>query len=374
MVTMDEKRIKYTSMFMLILCCFFIMGGSLMSVCESYTGEFSYTGNLVWSLFLVMIPVASFLFVRRRLGLDNIRHTKIRFSDVLIIFLFYLTALPVGTFLNLLSQLFTTNVAVSDIGMLITEVPFIPAMILTALVPAIQEELMCRGIIFETFRKADPLAAILISSLFFGMLHGNLNQMIYATYLGFVMALVLEATGSIFGSMVFHFLVNASSTVFIYLQPVLLKFAKFSYATLLSSGMEAEAEAVKQAYGGSFELEDYLRMAASAPQGIVRSMLVPNLIKAVIFGVAAFFVLRWLAKRNGRWGDVKAVFRRSKEKGYEDQAGADPSQEITLGQDEHLPVERMKLRKLCPPTLITAFIIMLMDLILDTLLRSGLLS
>ncbi len=347
MAQMDEKRIKLTSMYMLMFCCFFIMGGSLVGVIESYGVTFSYTLNIICSLLLVMIPVICFLLVNRRLGTGNIRHGAVRFSDILIIFLFYLTAVPAGVFLNLLSQLFVTNVAVSDIGMLVTEVPFIPAMILTALIPAIQEELMCRGIIYESFKKADPLAALFISALFFGMMHGNLNQMIYATYLGFVMALVFEATGSIYGAMVFHFFVNASSTVIIYLQPLVLKLAKFSYAILFSSGMKEEAEFIRQAYGGSFEMGDYLKMASSAPKEMVSAMLLPQFFKAVLFGVGAFFIYRWLAKRNNRWEDVKGIFRRSEKAGF---------------------------RKLCPPTLITAFAVMLMNLILDTLIRSGIFS
>lgn len=363
MSTIDEKRIKLTSLFMLLFCSVFILAGDALMVIKASGVKINYTGNLIYSLLAVMIPVVFFLIFRRQNKLDNIRHRKLRVSDVLIIILLYLFALPVGTFLNLLSQLFTTNVAVEGIGMMITEISFIPAMILTAVIPAIQEELMCRGIVYESYNKANPLAAVLISSLFFGMMHGNLNQMIYATFLGFVMALTVEATGSIYGSMVFHFLVNGSSTVLIYLQPVILKIARFFYATLLASGMELEAEMIRQAYGGSFEIEDYLKMAASAPKSIIGAMLIPNFVLAVCFGILAFFVYRWLARRNGQWDAVKAIFVRKRKQ----ETGQEADDQLQTG----MVAEPVRFRKLLSPLLIATFVIMLVDLIFDTLVRSG---
>ena len=47
-----------------------------------------------------------------------------------------------------------------------------------------------------------------LSALIFGLLHLNFNQMPYAVYLGIVFALMVEATGSIYTSMLMHFLLN----------------------------------------------------------------------------------------------------------------------------------------------------------------------
>ena len=77
-----------------------------------------------------------------------------------------------------------------------------------ALLPAIGEELIYRGIILNGLRRFGAFKAILFSSLIFAFAHGSLMQFFYQLILGLVLGYVLVKTGSVIASMVVHFLNN----------------------------------------------------------------------------------------------------------------------------------------------------------------------
>lgn len=86
---------------------------------------------------------------------------------------------------------------------------------LFALLPAICEELIFRGIIFNGLRKKmSDISAVLLSSLLFMLMHASLEQMIFPFLLGIVLAWVVLRTGSVAASMVIHFMCNAINITF----------------------------------------------------------------------------------------------------------------------------------------------------------------
>lgn len=88
--------------------------------------------------------------------------------------------------------------------------------VVLAIVPAICEELLCRGLVFGAFRKRSFLAAYLISAVSFAIVHGNIEQMLYAFVLGLLLGLVREFSGSVIPCMLMHFLFNSVSAFSIY--------------------------------------------------------------------------------------------------------------------------------------------------------------
>jgi sodium transport system permease protein len=78
-------------------------------------------------------------------------------------------------------------------------------LLLMAVLPAICEELAFRGFILSGLRRLGQTGmAILISSLFFGVMHGILQQSISATILGMLLGYIAVHTRSILPCMVFH--------------------------------------------------------------------------------------------------------------------------------------------------------------------------
>ena len=82
------------------------------------------------------------------------------------------------------------------------------------IVGPIAEELVFRGMIFGKLRRAFSFwPAAIISGIMFGVFHMNIMQGVYASVLGVLLAYVYEKTQTIFGSIFFHIVFNASSYI-----------------------------------------------------------------------------------------------------------------------------------------------------------------
>ena len=78
------------------------------------------------------------------------------------------------------------------------------AILLDALLPAVCEELLCRGAIYSTLRPMGRRTAVLGSALLFGLMHASLAQLPYAVAAGILLALLYEWSGSLLFPMLFH--------------------------------------------------------------------------------------------------------------------------------------------------------------------------
>ena len=95
------------------------------------------------------------------------------------------------------------NIDVSTLPKLLTTILYV------ALLPAICEELIFRGIITNGLKKFGTRAAVILSAVLFALIHQNLQQLVYQLFLGGVMAYIALKTGSILYTMLLHFFNNA---------------------------------------------------------------------------------------------------------------------------------------------------------------------
>ena len=94
----------------------------------------------------------------------------------------------------------------SNIGVLFRE------LVLVAVLPGVFEEISHRGLIFAGYRECG-WKFVLISALYFSLMHQNITQTGYTFFAGACMALAMYYTGSIFPGMFMHFLNNAVSVI-----------------------------------------------------------------------------------------------------------------------------------------------------------------
>ena len=71
------------------------------------------------------------------------------------------------------------------------------------------EEFVFRGLIYPVMRKHGIRFAIIGSSLFFALFHGNIMQALPASFMGIVLCYLTETTGNIYTSILVHMLNNA---------------------------------------------------------------------------------------------------------------------------------------------------------------------
>ncbi|WP_418666087.1 lysostaphin resistance A-like protein [Allofournierella sp.] len=81
-------------------------------------------------------------------------------------------------------------------------------LIFGALVPAVGEEYVFRGVAYKKLAGFGETPFILVSGLVFGLFHGNLSQLIYAFAIGCVLAWLACRTGTLVYGMGLHFVVN----------------------------------------------------------------------------------------------------------------------------------------------------------------------
>ena len=104
------------------------------------------------------------------------------------------------------------------------------AAIALAIVPAILEEFLFRGIIAAEYDKYGYAASVIMSSVTFAMLHMSFVKLPIYFFTGVVLALTASATKSLFASMAVH----ALSNVFVlFFQPFIYKMAAKSESGII---------------------------------------------------------------------------------------------------------------------------------------------
>ncbi len=122
---------------------------------------------------------------------------------------------------------------------------FLLTFIATAIVPALVEEFACRGIVLGMLKKHGESFAIISSSIIFGIMHGNFEQIPFAIMVGLILGYIYVKTGSIWTCVAVHCANNAVSVVFSYLDGVLsTNIQNLLYVIYLSLSMLAAILAV----------------------------------------------------------------------------------------------------------------------------------
>ncbi len=183
--------------------------------------KLSLAGNFILSEAVIVVPALAFLLLTGKKDgwnlPDRLGFHKIKISSALMLVLYAFLLIPLATLCNAVSMLFVENRVVSISGEILSI--GLPAMLFfTAVNAPFCEELVFRGVIYRTCRKqSGAWKALWLSAILFGLMHMNFNQAGYAMVLGLGLALALEATDSLWGSMIIHFVFNASSSLELFL-------------------------------------------------------------------------------------------------------------------------------------------------------------
>ncbi len=264
------------------------VGISLLSAYVPFLAGMSNYVLILLSQALVLLP--GLLYCRRREGRvrEFLPYRKINIATVVLVVVCTYLMYPLIIVLNAISMIFTTSGSRAVMDMMQGQ-SFFLSLLFTAVLPACVEEFLFRGVLFSTYKKSRMLPAIFLSGFLFGCMHMNLNQFIYAFALGVYLAFLVEATGSIFSSMVAHFTLNATSVVMTFLLPML-------YGRLgIDAGMQVQA-------GG---------YAATMSRGELFMFLIGIAVWGVIAigttcGAVGIYIA--ICKINHRWEYVKHMF------------------------------------------------------------------
>lgn len=172
--------------------------------------------QILVQLFLAA-PAVAYFFGRRISLTEGLSIKGIGWKEWLLLLPLAFCINKLAEFINTFSQLFTVNTVGESMAELIIKYPLPFAFFTVTVVPAVCEEVLCRGMLFWGYRNCGRWVAVLLTAFLFGMLHMNLNQFFYAFALGIVFALVNDITGSVLPSVFLHMYINGRSVVLLYL-------------------------------------------------------------------------------------------------------------------------------------------------------------
>lgn len=244
----------------------------------------SFVENPIWLLvisqLILIVPSVGYLYSTRQRYTTSIGLKKLSPVSVFLLFGFTLCMSPIMGLMNAFSRLYAVDSTTNIMSRITAGNPFLLSLICIAVIPAVFEESVYRGVFYQEYRKINPFGAIFFSALLFGLLHGNLNQFTYAFVMGIIMAFVIEATDSILSTMIIHFSTNGMSVVVLY---ALRKSNHYDELLDKSKGI------------GVVNFVDFFQIYG---------------VPALIGGVIGFYIYLQLAKNNNRLEHIKGLFAR----------------------------------------------------------------
>lgn len=231
-------------------------------------GAQSQLTQFLYYILFVALPVM--LYARRDPGIAS--HLRIEPLKGRVAALSVLTAAVAVLFINCVSQLWFIlvqcmggTIPASGVAVPTTVRGLASAVILSAVLPGICEELLFRGLMLSAWEERGSLRAVTTVSLLFTLLHGNLLGIPSEFICGVLLACIVISSGSLFAGMVFHTMFNSTLLIASY------------WARTVETGAEA-------AYTGALSL-------------------LPFLLGALLFGSILMFLMRRfraLRLRDGR--------------------------------------------------------------------------
>lgn len=267
----------------LIIACVSISISFLLTALHLKTEfELDMIPNILISEAMLIVPTFFMLLFSKEKVTEVLSIRKIKWSTFFGVIAFTIASSPLVTSVNLISQLFVENTVTENSAKFLSLHPLLLIFFVGVLAP-VCEEVVFRGAIFGGMKKeGNVFKAVMASGLLFGLLHMNINQASYAFVIGILLGFLVEATGSIFSSILFHVLVNATNAIMMIISD-----------SVISDEMMANADEM-------------------VTTSTLLNMIGIYVVLAVIGTTIAICLLVWMSKNEGRqsllikaWGDRK---------------------------------------------------------------------
>lgn len=275
------------AVFFAIVINYLVLNVGLELIVSAFNIRFTYIELLLIAQIGYALPAILYAFCKKTPVREHIRLKKVNLLTILLLIIFAFSIQPLMTLLNALSLLVGKNTISTTVNGMLDQTSFVLCWLAIGILPAILEEFVYRGVIYNEQRKGNAIKAMLCSGLFFGLLHMNINQFSYAFVMGIVLALIVEATGSILGSMIVHATINSFSIVIAKIQPYLVE-----RLGQIQESLGQEAEAVNETLSRS----DILKA------------LPTYFFSAAVATAFAAFIFFLILKYNNRVDEMKRIF------------------------------------------------------------------
>lgn len=248
--------------------------------------QLGIVSNLIVSQLIVLVPVILGVLLAKENLIQFAGFHRIKISSAWMIVLFTFLCMPLVTLINAVSMLFVDN-TVAAMSNDIIEAPFLVMLLTMGILGPLNEEVACRGVFYQGYKKSGTaMQAMLLSAWLFALMHMNFNQAAYAFAIGIIAVLLVEATGSIWSSVLLHVVINSQQVCIMYM-----------YDAGAGDG-----------FAGIQETQEILTT------DMLLMVISVYLVIAAITTALAGCVLAWIAKNEKREENLRAVWRTRKDK------------------------------------------------------------
>lgn len=238
--------------------------------------------NLVCEV-VVVLPVLIFALVSKEKLTSFLGFHRIKFRSVLMIGLFTFLSMPVLSLLNLFTQFWVKNEIADTLSTQQENIPFALMYLSVGIIALVFEEIVCRGGYYRSYCKSgSTFKAMILSAIIFALIHMNFNQAAYAFIMGIFAVLLVEATGSLWASVLYHGFINGSQVILLY--------------GVMSESIDS--------YGEEMAIAPELLMVAIGVYVIFTAVTLP----------LAWAVLMWIGRVEGRSQILSDIWTKRKQK------------------------------------------------------------
>lgn len=219
----DYKAVKMANITFLFCIIFEVVG--IMTILF-----FGMVGAQM-SIYFMTFMFSLFLW-RKHKGEIEIKLKKVEPVKLAQLSVITVCGIPIALFLNYFAGILSS--AGADSAEDVNTYPLILSLVVFAVVPAVVEEFVFRGVILGAYSKVDVKAGIVISSLFFALLHFSFGSVMYGFFFGLLFAVIRLSTGNLVYTIIMHCLFNTINVLMSYMRldkiPAVVVFIVFAVA------------------------------------------------------------------------------------------------------------------------------------------------
>lgn len=179
-----------------------------------------YAPMIAIQLFAVFAPCIVFLYLNSANTTETLKLRGISISHGVMCSIIGMTAQSVASVLNIPMLMYISS-KTGELPKMAVNTPLdanqlLIGLFVVALIPALFEELLMRGILLTATQSNGYRASLIIGGLYFALLHNQIENFAGLFFLGFLLCYIVWMTQSVFGGIIAHFSFNAFGMVLDY--------------------------------------------------------------------------------------------------------------------------------------------------------------
>lgn len=199
----------------LLLAVWGVVFSMVFGIVQLRTELDQMVGVAIFQIMALGVPFFVYLLATKQSLREALPWRKMSWENTFVVILLSFAAIPFLSLISRVVALFFVPI-ISDLDVTASPVWF--SILVIGIFPSLFEEFWFRGVMYKEYRaKGVPILKVaLVTGLFFGIMHMNFQQAIYAGIFGILWAYLVHYTRSFLAPFIAHLISNGSSVLLSY--------------------------------------------------------------------------------------------------------------------------------------------------------------